>query len=210
MKGESDERNAENHSCRTSINTLILNATWNNGITSFPRIDCAPSLLLSHHESMRVQPRATAVLTAFLLSMSSSNLSADAFAAAVPGSGGPSSLSASSAADSVPSHAREASNGEQEQQEQTEIPLLPATNNDDPSIPRIQLGESISFDHMGPIIINSDGTTRTIENWNEMSPQEQQTAWRRIAKRNEERRKALLIKEQQQDDLAKVSATDEL
>ena len=79
----------------------------------------------------------------------------------------------------------------------TEIPLLRASDpNSD--IPSIKLGETIKFEEMGPIIINMDGTTRRIENWNEMSKQEQAVSWRRIAKRNEERRKLLMEKMQQE------------
>ena len=58
--------------------------------------------------------------------------------------------------------------------------------------------ETIKFDEMGPIIINADGTTRQISNWENMSANEQKVAWRRISKRNEERRKALLEEQQQQ------------
>jgi hypothetical protein len=61
--------------------------------------------------------------------------------------------------------------------------------------------ESIRFEEMGPVIINADGTTRRIDNWDQMTKGEQEVAWRRIAKRNEERRMALLEqqrREQQQ------------
>lgn len=51
---------------------------------------------------------------------------------------------------------------------------------------------------MGPVIINSDGTTRRIDNWDQMTKGEQEVAWRRIAKRNEERRKVLLERLQEQ------------
>jgi len=51
---------------------------------------------------------------------------------------------------------------------------------------------------MGPVIINADGTTRRIDNWDQMTRGEQEVAWRRIAKRNEERRKVLLAEHQQE------------
>ena len=42
-----------------------------------------------------------------------------------------------------------------------EVHLLPPPSNDnDPSIPTIKLGETIRFEQYGPIILNSDGTTR--------------------------------------------------
>jgi len=58
--------------------------------------------------------------------------------------------------------------------------------------------ETISFEDMGPVIINTDGTTRQIANWNQMTKREQEVTWKRISKRNEERRKALL--EQQKNE----------
>eukprot|EP00578_Thalassiosira_sp_NH16_P021475 CAMPEP_0181103982 /NCGR_PEP_ID=MMETSP1071-20121207/15175_1 /TAXON_ID=35127 /ORGANISM="Thalassiosira sp., Strain NH16" /LENGTH=159 /DNA_ID=CAMNT_0023187131 /DNA_START=12 /DNA_END=491 /DNA_ORIENTATION=+ len=79
------------------------------------------------------------------------------------------------------------------------IPQLPEASND-PSIPTIKLGESISLEEMGPIIINADGTTRSIDNWDQMTKNEQEVAWRRISKRNEQRRKALLKQQQQEMD----------
>ncbi|KAI2514307.1 hypothetical protein MHU86_200 [Fragilaria crotonensis] len=88
----------------------------------------------------------------------------------------------------------------------TDIPLLPASDpNSD--IPSIRLGETIQFEEMGPIIINLDGTTRRIDNWNEMTKQEQAVSWRRIAKRNEERRKILMEKMRQEEELGDDSQT---
>lgn len=77
--------------------------------------------------------------------------------------------------------------------------LLPESNNDDPSIPKIQLGETIAFEDMGPVIINADGTTRRIDNWDKMTKHEQEVAWRRISKRNAERRAALLEQQKQEE-----------
>ena len=141
---------------------------------------------------MAITSRCFTILAVILLSMTSNSLSADAFAAAVPGN-----AAASPPVTAAVDGNQGTSSNDNHEPEQSTVPLLGASTNDDPSIPRIQLGESISFDHMGPVIINSDGTTRTIENWNELSPQEQQTAWRRIAKRNEQRRAALLEQERE-------------
>ena len=63
----------------------------------------------------------------------------------------------------------------------------------------IFLTESIRFEEMGPVIINADGTTRRIDNWDQMTKSEQEVAWRRIAKRNEERRRALLEEMQEKE-----------
>lgn len=75
------------------------------------------------------------------------------------------------------------------------VPQLPEGNND-PTIPRIKLGETIRLEEMGPIILNTDGTTRRIANWDQMTKDEQAVSWRRISKRNEERRKALLAEQE--------------
>ena len=66
--------------------------------------------------------------------------------------------------------------------------------------------ETISFEEMGPVIINTDGTTRQISNWDQMTKREQEVTWKRISKRNEERRKALL---EQQKKLEEAEKKDE-
>ena len=71
------------------------------------------------------------------------------------------------------------------------LPQLPAGDPNDTSVPTLRLGESMSFAEMGPIIINADGTTRTIANWEKMTKKEQEVTWRRISKRNQERRAKL-------------------
>ncbi|KAG5178179.1 hypothetical protein JKP88DRAFT_188785 [Tribonema minus] len=58
---------------------------------------------------------------------------------------------------------------------------------DQPHVPSLKVGETMRLDHLGPIIINSDGTTRRITNWDTMTERERQVALRRIAKRNKER-----------------------
>jgi hypothetical protein len=89
--------------------------------------------------------------------------------------------------------------------QQDPIPLLPP-GDPDQQLPSIKLGETISFEDIGPVIINPDGTTRRISNWEEMTPQEQQTTWRRIKKRNEERRAKLLLEQERAE---KSSADDD-
>ncbi|KAL7560740.1 hypothetical protein ACA910_021465 [Epithemia clementina (nom. ined.)] len=89
---------------------------------------------------------------------------------------------------------------EQEQQTvESSIPLLPPPSTNDTSIPSIKLGETIRFEEWGPIILNTDGTTRRIENWDELTEQEKKVTWRRISKRNEERRLVLLQQQQRQE-----------
>eukprot|EP00605_Chrysophyceae_sp_TOSAG23-4_P000098 GSChrysophyteH1.ASY1.ANO1.103.1 assembled CDS len=52
-------------------------------------------------------------------------------------------------------------------------------------------GESLGLSNLGPIIINKDGTTRRISNWDLLSKKEQDRTWERISKRNAERLSAL-------------------
>ena len=52
---------------------------------------------------------------------------------------------------------------------------------------RVSIYLSLSLSLLGPIIINSDGTTRRIANWDEMSKREQEVTWKRIAARNKKR-----------------------
>jgi len=48
-------------------------------------------------------------------------------------------------------------------------------------------GDKLDLDALGPMIVNSDGTVRRIANWDALTTREQEVAWRRIAKRNQER-----------------------
>jgi hypothetical protein len=81
--------------------------------------------------------------------------------------------------------------------------LLPAGDNDK-DIPVLKLGETISFEALGPIILNTDGTTRRIANWDDMTEHERQTTWRRIKVRNEQRRQHLLQLQQQEQQQQQV------
>ena len=53
------------------------------------------------------------------------------------------------------------------------------------------MGEKMSFPEFGPIIVNSDGSTRRITNWDQMTSAEQERTMKRISKRNAERIAAL-------------------
>ena len=81
--------------------------------------------------------------------------------------------------------------------------LLPAGDESNENVTSIKLGETISFAELGPIILNTDGTTRRIDNWNALTKQEQETTWRRIQKRNAERREKLLSEQEKQKEVEK-------
>ncbi|CAJ1946242.1 unnamed protein product [Cylindrotheca closterium] len=79
-----------------------------------------------------------------------------------------------------------------------EIPQLPPPDPEsEKNLPTIRLGETISFEQFGPIILNKDGSTRRINNWDILSDHEKEVTWRRISKRNEERRQALLKQQEE-------------
>lgn len=80
------------------------------------------------------------------------------------------------------------------------LPELPEGDPNSNATP-IKLGEPIKLDVLGPIILNKDGSTRRIANWDEMTEAEKTATWRRISKRNEERRKKLLEAQQKTDEL---------
>ena len=61
----------------------------------------------------------------------------------------------------------------------------------DGTAPQLKMGEKMSFPEFGPIIVNSDGSTRRITNWDQMTSAEQERTMKRISKRNAERIAAL-------------------
>ena len=56
--------------------------------------------------------------------------------------------------------------------------------------------DTLRMDHLGPIIVNNDGTMSRIANWEALSDGEKAVALRRIAKRNQERLEAIRIAEE--------------
>ena len=80
-------------------------------------------------------------------------------------------------------------------EEKNSLLQLPPSLNENHEVPVLKMGEVYSLDYLGPIIINKDGTTRRIDNWDTLTEREQEATWRRIKKRNEERRKVLLEKQ---------------
>jgi hypothetical protein len=56
---------------------------------------------------------------------------------------------------------------------------------------------TVKLDHMGPLVVNKDGTLSRITNWDGMSDIERQNTLRILGKRNMLRREALKEKEDQ-------------
>ena len=55
----------------------------------------------------------------------------------------------------------------------------------------VSTGEPVVMDHLGPVVVNVDGTLSRIANWSEMIDHEKELTKRRIAKRNIERLKVM-------------------
>lgn len=56
---------------------------------------------------------------------------------------------------------------------------------------------SIKMDHLGPLVVNVDGSLARISNWDKMVESERKATLRIIGKRNKERLAALEAKEKQ-------------
>ena len=70
-----------------------------------------------------------------------------------------------------------------------ELPQLPAVSEHSEDLFKsLELnGNSVSMEELGPIIINIDGTTRRISNWNTLTKHEKETTFRLIKERNKKR-----------------------
>ena len=74
----------------------------------------------------------------------------------------------------------------------SELLALPAPEDASTSVTLdVSTGQPVVLDHLGPVVVNTDGTLARIANWPEMSEHEQKVSLRRIAKRNVERLQAL-------------------
>lgn len=88
------------------------------------------------------------------------------------------------------------------------IPLLPPVPENYEGMKTLSLGDTMSLDFLGPIIINPDGTTRRISNWDTLSKQEQESSWRRISERNKIRLAQLKGDREKADEVTPPLATD--
>ncbi|CRG85482.1 hypothetical protein PISL3812_02537 [Talaromyces islandicus] len=52
-------------------------------------------------------------------------------------------------------------------------------------------GSTVSLDHLGPIVVNQDGSMSRISNWAQMTEMEQKNTLRIVGKRNQQRLQAL-------------------
>ncbi|ORY40206.1 hypothetical protein BCR33DRAFT_372379 [Rhizoclosmatium globosum] len=79
----------------------------------------------------------------------------------------------------------------------TERLALPSTAQEGVDPSQLEVGgASVTLDHLGPIVVNTDGTMSRISNWEGLSEGERKTALRVVAKRNKERLAVLAAQEQ--------------
>jgi hypothetical protein len=80
-----------------------------------------------------------------------------------------------------------------EQQQQPKAPLaLPAAPSDGTTqLDMSNGGTTVSLDHLGPMVVNVDGTMSRISNWDKMAEIEKKNTLRIIGKRNKSRLEAL-------------------
>lgn len=86
-----------------------------------------------------------------------------------------------------------------QQQEQKQQPLaLPDPSTASSGAHQIDLskdgGSAVKLDHLGPMVVNTDGTMSRISNWEQMSEMERQRTLRVLGKRNKQRMDALKAK----------------
>ncbi|KAI1471705.1 uncharacterized protein F4812DRAFT_415176 [Daldinia caldariorum] len=106
---------------------------------------------------------------------------------------------------SAPNSNASASAEEQQQQQQqqqaseSKIPLpLPEPDQTGDATQVSVGGEAVKLDHLGPLVINEDGTMSRISNWAEMAEIERNNTLRILGKRNKMRLDALRAKGQAQ------------
>ncbi|RDW71769.1 hypothetical protein BP5796_07803 [Coleophoma crateriformis] len=73
----------------------------------------------------------------------------------------------------------------------TPLPLPPSGGEEVTKLDVSGSGASIKLDHLGPMVINTDGTMGRISNWQAMTEAEQTNTLRVLGRRNEERMKVL-------------------
>ncbi|KAF2875903.1 hypothetical protein BDV95DRAFT_457914, partial [Massariosphaeria phaeospora] len=77
-----------------------------------------------------------------------------------------------------------------------ELPLpLPAPSDAKPVQLDVSSGESVKLDHLGPLVVNRDGSLSHIGNWEQMSEIERKNTLRILGKRNQLRMEGLKAEE---------------
>ncbi len=87
----------------------------------------------------------------------------------------------------------------QQQQQGSGAPLsLPEPDSSSPTKIDVN-GQAVKLDHLGPLVVNKDGTLSRIANWEQMAEIEKQNTLRILGKRNQLRLESLKGKEDGND-----------
>jgi hypothetical protein len=94
-----------------------------------------------------------------------------------------------------PQNDTDAADTEQQQQQQQHpkapLALPPAPSDGTTQLDMSNGGTTVSLDHLGPMVVNVDGTMSRISNWDKMAEIEKKNTLRIIGKRNQSRLEAL-------------------
>ncbi|KXT05165.1 hypothetical protein AC578_8346 [Pseudocercospora eumusae] len=71
------------------------------------------------------------------------------------------------------------------------LPLPPPTEDEASKLDMSSGGASFKMDHLGPLVVNKDGTLSRIGNWEQMTELEKKNTLRILGKRNQLRKEAL-------------------
>lgn len=91
---------------------------------------------------------------------------------------------------------------ESQPQSTQETLYLPSSEQSEDQPKRLDLsaegGSTVTLDHLGPMVVNVDGTLARISNWQEMAEIERKNTLRVLGKRNKQRLEALKAREAEQ------------
>lgn len=75
--------------------------------------------------------------------------------------------------------------------QQTRLPLPEPPSGSDAIELDVSSGNAVKLDHLGPMVVNRDGTLSRIANWEQMSEMERRNTLRILGKRNQLRMESL-------------------
>lgn len=90
------------------------------------------------------------------------------------------------------SNPKDTTNEQQDKQSNEDTPLaLPEASSGIKLDVSAEGGSTVKLDHLGPLVVNQDGTVSRISNWAQMTEQEKKGTLRVLGKRNKQRLDAL-------------------
>ncbi|KAI7978616.1 hypothetical protein EIK77_006951 [Talaromyces pinophilus] len=106
-------------------------------------------------------------------------------------SSSPSAPNMAASATTIPSTEPQEQNNESNESKSPPLALPPTSDSTNQKLDVNGQGTTVSLDHLGPIVVNQDGTMSRISNWDKMTEIEQKNTMRIIGKRNKQRLEAL-------------------